>query len=506
MRDRADQLKEEVTLLFETCKDVEEKLKLVDVLQHLGIDHHFERRIAVALSDIHGAEFNSSSLHDVALRFRLLRQHGLWVSPDEFNKFKGPDGRFNAEVIDDPMGMLSLYNAAHLLIHGEVELEDAILFSRHQLETIIARNLKSSPLSQQVTRALRIPLPRTLKRIEALNYIAEYNQEQACNPSVLELARLDFNLLQLLHLRELKEFSRWGNNLYGAVELTYSRDRIVECYFWSYTIYYEQKYAQARIILAKIFVLATLLDDTYDMHATLEEGQKLNEAIQRWDESAISVLPEYLKNYYAKLMSTFKEIEDELKSEEKYYITYAVKAYQRLCKLYLQQAVWFHQNYIPSFQEHLEVSIISSGSPMLSVVSFVGAGDLATKEALEWAFDCTDAVKACGEIGRFQDDLAAFKHGKGKLDMATSVESYMKEHNVTGEEATAVISNLVEDAWKTINQARFERSSLVPAVNRVAYLAMSIMFFYQGSEDAYTFNKLSMNIIKQLFVKLIPII
>lgn len=89
--------------------------------------------------------------------------------------------------------------------------------------------------------------------------------------------------------------------------------------------------------------------------------------------------------------------------------------------------------------------------------------------------------------------------------MATSVESYMKEHNVTGEEATAVISNLVEDAWKTINQARFERSSLVPAVNRVANLAMSIMFFYQGSEDAYTFNKLSMNIIKQLFVEPVPI-
>uniref|UniRef100_A0A0E0D0G3 Terpene synthase N-terminal domain-containing protein n=1 Tax=Oryza meridionalis TaxID=40149 RepID=A0A0E0D0G3_9ORYZ len=465
MRDRADQLKEEVTLLIEACKDVEEKLKLVDVLQHLGIDHHFERDIVVALSDIHSADFNSSSLHDVALRFRLLRQHGLWVSPDEFNKFKGPDGRFNDEVIDDPMGMLSLYNAAHLLIHGEVELEEAILFSRHQLETVRASNLKSPPLLQQVTRALQMPLPRTSNRIEALNYIAEYNQEQACNPSVLELARLDFNLLQLLHLRELKEFSRW-------------------------------------------------------------------------DESAISVLPEYLKNYYAKLLSTFTEIEDELKSDEKYYITYAVKAYQWLCKHYLQQAVWFHQNYIPSFQDHLDVSIVSSGISMMSVVSFVSAGDLATKEALEWAFGCTDAVKACSEIGRFLNDFAAFKvtkealewafgctdavkacseigrflndfaafkHGKAKLDMVTSVESYMKEHNVTGEVATAVLSNMVEDAWKTINQARFERSSLLPAVNRVANLAMSIVFIYRGSKDAYTFSKLNKKTIEQLFVKPIPI-
>uniref|UniRef100_J3LNQ9 Terpene synthase metal-binding domain-containing protein n=1 Tax=Oryza brachyantha TaxID=4533 RepID=J3LNQ9_ORYBR len=364
----------------------------------------------------------------------------------------------------------------------------------------MASDLKS-PLSQQVKRALKIPLPWTLKRIEALNYIAEYNQEQAYNPSILELARLDFNLLQL-HLRELKDFSRWGNTLYSIVGLTYSRDRIVECYFWSYTVYYEQKYAEARIILAKIFVLTSLLDDTYDMHATLEEGQKLDEA---WDENAISLLPEYLKNYYAKLISTFKDIEAELKSDEKYYVTnYALKAYQRLCKHYLQEAVWFHHNYIPSFQDHLDVSIISSGAPMLSV-SLVGTGDLVTKEALEWATGCTDAVKACGEITRFLDDLAAFKNGKSKMDISSCVECHMVEHSVTGEVATAAIGNLVEDAWKTINQSRFEHPSLVPAVNRVANLAMSMVFLFQDSNDAYTFSELNKKTIQQQFLEPIPI-
>uniref|UniRef100_A0A0E0D0G0 Terpene synthase metal-binding domain-containing protein n=1 Tax=Oryza meridionalis TaxID=40149 RepID=A0A0E0D0G0_9ORYZ len=91
------------------------------------------------------------------------------------------------------------------------------------------------------------------------------------------------------------------------------------------------------------------------------------------------------------------------------------------------------------------------------------------------------------------------------MDVATSVESYMKEHNVIGEVATAVIRNMVEDAWKTINQARFERSSLVPAVNRVTNFAMSIMFLYQDNKDAYTFSKLNMKTIKQLFVEPIPI-
>jgi hypothetical protein len=52
----------------------------VDAIQRLGIDHLFQDQIIAALRDIHGAEFNSFSLHDVALRFRLLRQDGFWVS------------------------------------------------------------------------------------------------------------------------------------------------------------------------------------------------------------------------------------------------------------------------------------------------------------------------------------------------------------------------------------------------------------------------------------------
>lgn len=81
MTERVNQLKEEVIGLFEACNTTVEQINLVDTLQHLSIDHHFDEQIASTLSSIHGVEFNSSSLHDVALRFRLLRQHGFWVSP-----------------------------------------------------------------------------------------------------------------------------------------------------------------------------------------------------------------------------------------------------------------------------------------------------------------------------------------------------------------------------------------------------------------------------------------
>jgi hypothetical protein len=47
-------------------------------------------------------------------------------------------------------------------------------------------------------------------------------------------------------------------------------------------VYYEEEYARARMILVKLFMLTSLLDDTYDDHATLEECRELSEAIERY--------------------------------------------------------------------------------------------------------------------------------------------------------------------------------------------------------------------------------
>lgn len=129
-------------------------------------------------------------------------------SADEFDKFKNEDGSFVSGIANDPKGLLSLYNAAHLLTHDEGTLEDAILFSRRHLESI--QSSLKPPLADQVGRALEIPLPRTIKREEAISFIPEYSsiQDQTYSPEVLELAKLDFNLLQHLHQKELKAFTQ----------------------------------------------------------------------------------------------------------------------------------------------------------------------------------------------------------------------------------------------------------------------------------------------------------
>lgn len=131
-----------------------------------------------------------------------------------FDRFRDENGSFDVGVADDDArGLLSLYNAAYLLTHGEAELEEAALFARQRLESMSMRGSLEYPLAQQVSRALHLPLPRTVRRVETLHYVSEYGgdptHEHEHDPSVLEFARLDFELLQGLHVKELKALSRY---------------------------------------------------------------------------------------------------------------------------------------------------------------------------------------------------------------------------------------------------------------------------------------------------------
>ncbi|KAM3383791.1 hypothetical protein ACQJBY_008447 [Aegilops geniculata] len=193
------------------------------------------------------------------------------------------------------------------------------------------RDTLKSPLAEQVKRALHMPLSRTFKRMETLHYISEYKHEEGHNPTLLELAKLDFNLLQHVHLKELKYLTKY-------VGLNYARDRLVEGYIWCYAVYHEKDFALSRIFLTKQLMLISLMDDTYDSHATIEECRLLNAAIQRWDESATSLLPNYLQRFYIELLRIFNEHKREVAIRDTYHVAYARKAFQDLSAYYLQEA------------------------------------------------------------------------------------------------------------------------------------------------------------------------
>ncbi|XP_072974185.1 alpha-humulene synthase-like [Typha angustifolia] len=496
IRQRIEELKEEVRGKLVSATDLVEKFRLIDAIQHLGIAYHFEKEIDEVLSHAYDAKFESSELDAVSLRFRLLRQQGYRVPADEFSKFKDGNSSFKATLADDPRGLLSLYNAAYLGIHGEDILEEAILFTKNHLKSM--QKSLEHPLAPQVSRFLETPLFRRMKRLEARRYISEYEAEDACNNSVLELAKLDFNLVQSIQCEELKIITLWWKES-DLLKLGYARDRIVECYFWIVGVPFEPHYSRSRLMTTKVIGLLSILDDTYDVYATLEECRQLTDAIQRWDTEAAEQLPEYLKHYFLKLVNTYKEFEDELAPEEKYRVSYLIEEIyysypsyltlkfwdrrinalvlhifcllqlKKLAKCYLQEVEWYAIDFVPTFEEHLNVSLVTSGHRILACASFVWMDGVATKEVFEWVATFPDIVKASSMIGRFLDDIVSAEFERKRGHFVTLMDSYMKEYNTTEEVTTKKLQTLVEDSWKTTNQAFLKPTAVpMPILERLA--------------------------------------
>ncbi|XP_058100966.1 (-)-germacrene D synthase-like [Magnolia sinica] len=317
---KVEMLKEEVRrMLFNTHGSVQE-MNLIDDIQRLGVAYHFENEIDEALHRMYGeyTKVQYDDLYAVALRFRLLRQGGYNVSSDVFRNFKDEDGNFKETLRSDVRGMLSLYEAAYLGIQGEDILDEAIVFTSGHLKTIVDH--LHPPLVAKVRRALELPLHKRIPRLESRYYISLYQEDESHNDVLLELARLDFNCLQSLHQRELRDLSRWWKDLGLATKYSFARDRLVETYFWILGVYFEPQYTRARAIKTKIMKLLSIIDDIYDAYALFDELEIFTNAVYRWELEALEGLPDYMKACYLALLNTFEQEREHVASTVECYM------------------------------------------------------------------------------------------------------------------------------------------------------------------------------------------
>ncbi|KAJ0974932.1 hypothetical protein J5N97_016897 [Dioscorea zingiberensis] len=107
-KQRVAELIGQVKVLLKDARGSLEEMELIDALQRLGVAYHFEEEINEALSLINSTaplHSDNDHLHNIALRFRLLRQHHYHVPSDVFNRFKDDDGNFKKELSNDLKGL-----------------------------------------------------------------------------------------------------------------------------------------------------------------------------------------------------------------------------------------------------------------------------------------------------------------------------------------------------------------------------------------------------------------
>ncbi|PHT33625.1 hypothetical protein CQW23_25425 [Capsicum baccatum] len=498
-------------MLVETPEDSEQKLVLIDTIQRLGVAYHFHNEIETSLQNIFDAsqenENIDDNLHVVSLRFRLVRQQGHHMSSDVFKQFTYQDGKFKEPLTNDVQGLLSLYDAAHMRVHEEEILEEALSFATTHLESIAASNLSNNSLKVQVIEALSQPIRKTLPRVGARKYIPIYENYDARDDLLLKFAKLDFNTLQKLHQRELSELTRWWKDLDFANKYPYARDRLVECYFWILGVYFEPQYSRARKMMTKVLKITSIIDDTYDAYATFDELVPFTDAIQRWDINVIDSIPSYLKPVYLALLDIYDEMEQVLAKECKLErVCYAKYEMKKLVRAYFKEAQWLNADYTPKYEEHVENALVTSAYMMASTTSLVGMEEFISRENFEWLKNEPLIVRSASLINRAMDDIVGHEFEQEREHVASTFECYMNEYGVSKQEAYSKFQKEITNGWKDINK-EFFRPTEVPTfvLERVLNFARVMDTLYKN-EDGYTNSKGKVkNMISSLLVESIQI-
>ncbi|WRX28423.1 Terpene synthase [Theobroma cacao] len=257
---------------------------------------------------------------------------------------------------------------------------------------------------------------------------------------------------------------RWWKDLDVPRKLPFARDRITECYFWILGVYFEPEYFLGRKILTKAIAMASILDDIYDVHGTIKELELLTEAIETWDISAIKHLPEYMKVFYEALLDVYNDIEKYMIDEGKLYRMHYAK----------EVSTWkLHQSPQPTY---------------LSTASFVGMGDIVTKDAFDWILSNPKMITASSIICRLTDDIVSHEFEQKRGHVASSVECYMKQYDTTRQKAVDEFYRQISEAWKDVNEECLHPTSVpMPLLMRIINLARVIDVAYKDG-DGYTFS------------------
>ncbi|KAJ7981352.1 Terpene synthase [Quillaja saponaria] len=146
---------------------------------------------------------------------------------------------------------------------------------------------------------------------------------------------MDFDMVQLLHQRELPEIVRWWMDL-GLVD----------------------KLGFDELVL-------------------------FTKAMQRWDLGAMDELPEYMKICYMALYNTTNEIAYRILKQHGWSIVEQLKrAWIDILEAFIAEAKWFNCGYIPKLKEYLSNGVTSAGSFMAFVHSFFLLGHGLNKETI----------------------------------------------------------------------------------------------------------------------------
>ncbi|XP_056687914.1 (3S,6E)-nerolidol synthase 1-like [Spinacia oleracea] len=482
-----------------------QELVMIDAIQRLGLECYFKDDIHAALENCNETGECSENLHDVALRFRLLRQAGYNVQADTFSKFKDNKvGRFKQELEKDTKGLISLFEASELSIPGDQILDEAGEFTWNLLmnssknveksETSMIRNILSNPCHKTIPR---LTAKKQLHNFEnLLKFLHDCFGTQEWIKEIQHLARIDINMAQITLKTEITQVSLWWKQLRMAEVLTLARNQPAKWHMRSSVALPSPDQAELRTELTKSISFIYIIDDIFDLYGNLEELTLFTEAVNQWDHTNINGLPDYITICLKALYDTTHEMSQKIYIKHGWNPKVVLQnAWAELCNAFLVEARWFASEYLPTTTEYLTNGVVSSGVYVVFATLFSLLGEATSYESTYiWNNNHPKIVSLAGTLLRLWDDLGSAKDEDQDGHDGSFVACYMNEHQESSDEnAREYVLGMISDAWKHLNEECLSQNSPFSSDFKNAFLNLArmipIMYKYDDNHRLPSLEK-----------------
>ncbi|KAL5802657.1 hypothetical protein ACOSQ4_030962 [Xanthoceras sorbifolium] len=169
---------------------------------------------------------------------------------------------------------------------------------------------------------------------------------------------------------------------------------------------------------------------------------------------------------------------------------------KKLVKAYCVEAKWCNESYVPTMEEYMDISLVTTCYPMWDV--------------LEWSSNDNypKIIKASTIICRLMDDIVSHEFEQKRQHAVSSIECYMKQDaGVSEEEVIKMFRKEIFNAWKDINQEFLKPTAAaapMPILTRILNLSRVMDVIYKD-DDGYTNSHVIKHYIDSLLLNPFPL-
>ncbi|XP_054817240.1 ent-kaur-16-ene synthase, chloroplastic-like [Prosopis cineraria] len=480
--------------------DAYARLHMVDSLEKLGIDRHFNEEIGNLMDDIWRMwqrEDDDIFLEPTtcAMAFRSLRLHGYDVSSDVLERFS--ESKFCNTLqgyLKDVECVLELHKASQIVSHSnDSVLEELNSWTGHFLEKYLSASSKNThkPCNHDdaVSFALRFPhhayLDLMLHRRSIEHYKVDqkrilkssYSSLNLASKECLELGAENFNHCQLLFFEEIELFNRWLRES-GMEKLHFpiSKANVVYSFLSVAATLPSPELREARLAWAKHGLLTGVFDDFFDVWSNEEEQMNLIKLMDKWDVDVNSEnCSETVKILFLVLKKTITETATQaFKVQGHSVLNHLIQMWVDLLRSELKEAEWLRSKCVPSIEEYERNGITSMalGPVIMSVGYLLGAKlPQAITECAEWNY----LLEVVSLYGRYLNDVNGYKREKeqGKLVNSVGLRLIHGSEAMSEEEMKKKIKGKSEEKRKELQRLVVkEEGSVIPRDVREVFWKM----------------------------------